>query len=140
MNKLIVNLILWVLAGALSHNLWAGDFRQANWGMTEVQVKATENKSDLAKSGNPRELRYWGKLLDWEVWTSYYFSDGKLVASSYSFLKNKNTGKEPTNSDYRQLRLLLVKVRNLLRPIRHHRFKIIEDSMGNPQYLHFLTL
>ncbi len=99
MRKIILFLALFVL---LTPRGRAGDFRAAEWGMTEQEVKAAEKKAVPVPDSPPGQLLYDGLLLGkLKARIVYRFADGKLVRGEYRL-----TGPLKA-SDYRILRKVL---------------------------------
>ena len=83
---------------------WAGDFRAADWGMSEAEVKASEKKAVPVPGSPPGLLLYDGLLLGkLKVRITYRFADGKLVKGEYNLSAPLKT------TDYGLLRSILVK-------------------------------
>ena len=77
------------------------DFRKVNWGMSKLQVKATE-------SGKPRKenhsvLEYEGRVTNKKVFIIYFFTENKLVRAKYSFAEKHSNGNDYI-TDYKDLK------------------------------------
>ena len=70
---------------------FAGDFRNAEWGMTREQVKAEEKAKPL-KSRGESLLKYTTEIMGLEVHIHYYFERGRLKHGSYDFISVPDSG------------------------------------------------
>ena len=95
MKTQLLILLSLMLAGMVVPDLFAGDFREADWGMMPTLVKATEKglvpvvdnevgRSKIFILG----LKYNGTLGGSPATISYFFSQGKLVRGEYSIASN----------------------------------------------------
>jgi hypothetical protein len=67
-------------------SVWAGDFKNLNWGMSPVEVKKSWDKSKLSQITRKGETRLYGniKLLDFSTYLFLDFSNNKLYTAWYS--------------------------------------------------------
>lgn len=82
----------------------AGDFREADWGMTKEQVEKLENSKK--KSLSIDKILYLGELGNLEVMIGYHFINNKLVKGQYIF-DNKHTDSNQYILDYNKINDLL---------------------------------
>lgn len=81
------------------------DFRQARWGMSQEEVKASEKTSPADE--RPEVITYWGDFEGMRVLIGYVFENDKLVNGGYMFAQRHH---EFNNyiQDYKNLKNYLI--------------------------------
>jgi len=81
------------------------DFRQANWGMSQEQVKETE-PSDKLTGEMPEVLIYEGEIAGIKASIFYLFDEGKLARGLYSIETRRQ---DTIVADYETIRAFMLK-------------------------------
>ncbi len=103
MKKIIVLLFVFLLFPLSGH---AGDFREATWGMTKAEVRATEKGKPTEE--NPGSLIYKRQVITLDCIAAYFFTEGKLSNGGY-FFTGSHTNTNAYIDDYNHLKNLLTK-------------------------------
>jgi len=100
---LMVSVLLFLVSGVMGSakpRIDSYDFRHANWGMTKLEVMATEELKPVSFTGP--NLIYKTVILEREMHLIYEFVDNKLVSTLYSFITF-------SRHDYREMKNLLIR-------------------------------
>lgn len=105
--KKIVGLLIGIIGLWLVAVCPAGDFREADWGMSMAEVKKAEKAAEY-HDGSAEMLVYKGKLLGrFPVAILYNFSDGKLSRGTY-LIEEPHSNPQLYIDDYEQIKKSLV--------------------------------
>lgn len=83
------------------------DFRKTNWGMTKVQVQASET-AEFVSQDKDRSLTFKGNVNDLDCWIIYVFAYDTLVKARYAIYE-EHVNKNEYITDYEKLKEILKK-------------------------------